>query len=81
MSYVRTPLSFKSRRRIELSIYNPSQRMISQSPQFHKSFRLAIRDDTVVAFFTLQIIEKQKCAVSVQLARSRPIVNGLSFKS
>jgi len=32
MSYVRTPLSFKSKRRIELLIYNPFQRMIPQSP-------------------------------------------------
>jgi len=32
--------------------------MISQSLQFHKSLRLAVRDDTVVAFFTLQTIEK-----------------------
>jgi len=52
MSYVRTPLSFKSKRRIELLIYNPFQTMISQSPQFHKSLRLAVRDDTVIAFFT-----------------------------
>jgi len=38
--------------------------------------RLAVRDDTVVVFFTLQtIIEKAKYAVGVQLARS--IVNGL----
>jgi len=36
---------------------------------------LAVRDDTVVVFFTLQIIEKAKCNVEVQLARS--IVNGL----
>jgi len=68
-------LSFKSKRRIELLIYNPSQTMISQSPQFHKSLRLAVRDDTVVAFFTLKTIEKAKCAIGVQLARS--IVNGL----
>jgi len=27
--------------------------MISHSPQFHKSLRLAVRDDTVVVFFTL----------------------------
>jgi len=40
MSYVRTPLSFKSKRRIELLIYNSFQRMIPQSPQFHKSLRL-----------------------------------------
>jgi len=33
MSYVRTPLSLKSKRRIELLIYNPFQRMIPQSPQ------------------------------------------------
>jgi len=44
--------------------------MISQCPQFHKSLRLAVRDDTVVVFFTLQKIEEAKCAVSVQLARS-----------
>jgi len=35
----------------------------------------AVRDDRVVAFSTLQTIEKEKCAVGVQLARS--IVNGL----
>jgi len=75
MTYVRTPLSFKSKRRIELSIYNPFQRMISQSPLFHKSLRLAVHDDTVVVFFTLQTIETVKCAVGMQLARS--IVNGL----
>jgi len=49
--------------------------MIPQSPQFHKSLRLAERDDTVVVFFTLQTIKKAKCAVGVQLARN--IVNGL----
>jgi len=50
MSNVRTPLSFKSKHRIELLrvIYNPFQRMIPQSPQFHKSLRLTVRDDTVV---------------------------------
>jgi len=40
--------------------------------------RLAVRDDTFafsIAFSTLQTIEKAKCAVGVQLARS--IVNGL----
>jgi len=36
----------------------------------------AVRDDTaVVVIFTLQTIEKAKCAVGVQFARS--IVNGL----
>jgi len=49
--------------------------MIPQSPQFHKSLRLAVRDDTKVVFFTLQTIEKAKCAVGVQLARS--VVNGV----
>jgi len=50
--------------------------MITQSPQFHKSLRLAVRDDdTVVVFFALQTIEKAKCAVGVQLARS--IINAL----
>jgi len=49
--------------------------MITQSPQFHKSLRSAVRDDTVVVFFNLQTIEKANCAVGVQLARS--IVNGL----
>jgi len=39
------------------------------------SLRLAVRDDTVVVFFTLQTIEKAKCAIGVQLARS--IVNRL----
>jgi len=48
--------------------------MISQSPQFYKSLRLDVCDDTVVVFFTSQTIEKAKCAVGVQLARS--IVNG-----
>jgi len=44
--------------------------MIPQYPQFHKSLRLAVRDDiVVVAFFTLQKTEKEKCAVGVQLAR------------
>jgi len=96
MSYVRTQLSFKSKRRIELLIYNPFQRrielliynpfqtIISQSPQFHKSLRLAVRDDNSGCIFhftnnfTLQTLykqEKAKCAVGVQLARS--IVNGL----
>jgi len=75
MPYVRTPLSFKSKRRIELLIYDSFQKMILQSPQFHKSLRLAVRDDTVAVFFTLQTIEKAKCVVDVQLARS--IVNGL----
>jgi len=42
-------LSFKCKHRIELLIYNQFQRMIS-----HKSLRLAVRDDTVVVFFTLQ---------------------------
>jgi len=46
-----------------------------RTQQFQKSLRLALRDDTVVAFFTLQTIEKEKCVVDVQLARS--IVNGL----
>jgi len=49
--------------------------MITRSPQFHKSLRLAVRDDKVVVFFTLQTIEKAKCAVGVQLARS--IINEL----
>jgi len=52
--------------------------MIPQPPQFYKSLRLAVRDDTVVVFSTLQTIEKAKCAVvsvGVQLARS--IANGL----
>jgi len=53
--YVRTSLSFKSKRRIELLIYNPFQAMIPQSPQFHTSLRLAVH---------------AKCAVGVQLARS-----------
>jgi len=75
MSYVRKPLSFKSKCRIELLIYNPFETMIPQSPQFHKSLLLAVRDDTVVVFFTLQTIEKVKCIVGVQLARS--IINGL----
>jgi len=70
MSCVRTPLSFKSKRRIELLIYNAFQGMIP-----HKSLRLAVRDDTVIVFFTLQKIEKAKCAIGVQLVRS--IVNGL----
>jgi len=30
--------------------------------------QLALRDDTVVTVFTLQTIEKAKCAVGVQLA-------------
>jgi len=34
---------------------------------FHKSLRLAVRDDTVVVVFTLQTIEKTKCAVGMQL--------------
>jgi len=43
--------------------------MFPKSPQFYKSLRLTVRDDTVVAFFTLQtIIEKEKmrcwCAIS-----------------
>jgi len=42
LCHVRTPLSFKSKRRIELLIYNPFQTMIPQSPQFHKSLRLAV---------------------------------------
>jgi len=76
VSNVRTPLTFnKSKRKIELLTYNPFQRMIPQSPQFHKFLRLAVRDDTVVLFLTLQTIEKAKCAVGVQLARS--IVNEL----
>jgi len=49
--------------------------MVSQSSQFHKSLRLAVRDDTVVVFFPLQTIEKAICAVGVQLARN--IVSGL----
>jgi len=49
--------------------------MILQSPQFHKPLWLAVRDDTVVVFFTLQTITKVKYTVGVQLARS--IVNGL----
>jgi len=68
-------LSFMSKSRIELIIYHPLQAMISQSPQFHKSLWLVVHDDTVVAFFTLQAIEKEKCTVGVQLARS--IVNEL----
>jgi len=69
MSYVR-----KSKRRIELYIYNPNHSK-NDSSQFHKSLRLAVRDDIMVVFFTLQIIEKAKCDVGVQLAKS--IVNGL----
>jgi len=53
----------------------PIEIMIPQSPQLHKFFRLTVRDDTVVVFFTLKTIEKAKCTVGVQLARS--IVNGL----
>jgi len=78
MSYVRTTLNFKSKRRIELLIYNPFQTMIPQFLQFHKSLRLAVRDDRVVVFFTLQTIEKVKCAVGVQLAGSN--VNELVHK-
>jgi len=37
--------------------------------------RLTVPADTVVVCFTLQTIEKAKCDVGVQLARS--IVNGL----
>jgi len=72
MSYVRKPLSFKSKRMIELLIYNSFQRMI---PYNSTSLWLAVHDDTVFVFFTLQTIEKAKCAVGVQLAKS--IVNGL----
>jgi len=36
-----------------------------------------VRDDTMVVFFTLQTIEKAKCAVGVQLELARSIVNGL----
>jgi len=42
----------KSKRRIELLIYNPFQTMIPLPPQFHKSLRLAVGDDTVVVFFS-----------------------------
>jgi len=56
-------------------MYNSFQTMIPQSPQFNKSLQLAVCDNIVVVFFTLQTIKKAKCAVSVQLARS--IVNGL----
>jgi len=44
--------------------------------EFHKSKLLAVCDDIVVLFFTLQTIEKAKCTVGVQLARS--IVNGFA---
>jgi len=40
--------------------------MITHSPQFRKSLRLAVRDDTVVVVFTLQTFEKAKYAVGVQ---------------
>jgi len=40
MSYVRTPVSFKPKHRIEL-IYNPFQRMILQSPQFPQVFAVS----------------------------------------
>jgi len=59
MSYVRTPLSFKSKPRIELLILKPFQRMITQSPQFHKSLQLAVRDDTEIVFFTYKQLKKQ----------------------
>jgi len=49
--------------------------MILQPPQFHKFLLLAVRDDAVVVFFTLQTIEKAKCAVGLHLVTS--IVNGL----
>jgi len=39
---------------IELLIYNPFQRMIP-----HKSLWLAVRDYTVVIFFTLQTMKKR----------------------
>jgi len=34
-------------------------------PQFHKSLRLAVCDDTVVVFFTLQTILKKRNALLV----------------
>jgi len=62
MSYVLTPLSFKSKRRIELLIYNPFLTMIPQSPQV---FAISCSDHTVFVFFTLQTIEKKKCVVGL----------------
>jgi len=47
----------------------------SPLPTFPQSLRLTLRDDTIVVFFTLQTIEKGKCTVGVQLAKS--IINGL----
>jgi len=44
-------------------------------PHNSTSLRLAVHNDTVVVFFTLQTIEKEKCAAGVQLARSN--LNGL----
>jgi len=55
MSYVRTPLSIKSKRRIIIH----SKEWF---PTIPKTLQLVICDDTVVVFFTLQTIEKAKCA-------------------
>jgi len=52
--------------------------MIPQPLQFHKSLRLTVGNDTVLVFFTLQTIEKAKCAVAVLLAKS--VVNGLVYE-
>jgi len=69
MLYVRIPLSFKSKRRIELLIYNQFQTTIPQSPQFHKSLQLAVGDETVVVFYTFSNNWKTEircwCAISL----------------